>query len=518
MSKLKLIPKNQNASRPVKTRQQIRDEQQQLWDSGAFEGVLKNGKPITYKQAVDGLDGKLTNQARDNYKKIEERNASTSQNDSASQSAPVYVPWTPTLRRGENCGVEGCAKYANDTLKEYKDGKGRRLYSHDNVGGHAWTRLSAGKNAKMIYSGYEGTTYDKNNFSNQASDSRNFKAADRLLKEFDSNTLDKNKTYMVNMFYKGSDARRQAWVEALNGTTGTHTGNLYWNPNTNRWHVSHNIHGTVYDDDFIRIQGSKGKYGVTAIAEAPMTDYSEADRRDDYRQRKPIRGWVRDKLGIWRKGGRLIPKAFDGTTLPEITVTAINPNNKDLWEDGKDFIRALNDNRNYFMNKYNLSDQEYAEQAALAVNLAQRESSLGAGKSYNIRKFIPDSILGLGKQILRRNAGYPSRGLTQIKYQQDVKNPELKALYDTEGITDENLATDPEAMAKATIIRLQFNKKSLKPKYHYSDGEEIPSDVVQAIYWNRGRLTDGKNPNITDLDAGGATGYARRFVNQKVIK
>jgi hypothetical protein len=195
----------------------------------------------------------------------------------------VYVPWTPTFRRGENCGVEGCAKYANNTLKEYKDSKGRRLYSDANVGGHAWTRLSAGKNAKMIYSGYEGTTYDKNNFSNQASDSRNFKAADRLLKEFDSNTLDKNKTYMVNMFYKGSDARRQAWVEALNGTTGTHTGNLYWNPDTNRWHVSHNIGGTVYDDDFIRIQGSKGKYGVTAIAEAPMTDYSEADRRDDYR-------------------------------------------------------------------------------------------------------------------------------------------------------------------------------------------------------------------------------------------
>jgi hypothetical protein len=72
-------------------------------------------------------------------------------------------------------------------------------------------------------------------------------------------------------------------------------------------------------------------------------------------------------------------------------------------------------------------------------------------------------------------------------------------------------------MAKATITRLQFNKKSLKPVYHYSDGEEIPSDVAQAMYWNRGRLTDGKNPNITDLDAGGATGYARRFVNQKIL-
>lgn len=99
----------------------------------------------------------------------------------------------------------------------------------------------------------------------------------------------------------------------------------------------------------------------------------------------------------------------------------------------------------------------------------------------------------------------------------DVKNPELRYIYEDEEITDENLQTDPEAMARATIARLQFNKKSLQPKYHYKDGEEIPSDVTQAIYWNRGKLTDYLNPNITDLNAGGATGYARRFVNQKVI-
>ena len=322
---------------------------------------------------------------------------------------------------------------------------------------------------------------------------------------------------MVNMFYKGSPSRRQAWEEAVGGTTGTHTGNLYFNKDTNKWHVSHNIHGTVYDDDFIKIQGSRGRYGVTAIAEAANQDYTEADRRDDYRQRKPVRGWIRDKLGIWKEGGTLIPKANGGMELPEVTVTAINPNREGLSEEGKQFIVGLNNNRNHFMQKYGMTDQEYADQATLAVNLAQRESGLGSGKSYNMRKFIPDSIIGLGKQILRGAPGYPSRGMTQIKYQQDINNPELKALYDAEGITDENLQTDPEAMAKATITRLQFNKKSLKPKYHYTDGEEIPSDVAQAMYWNRGRLTDGKNPNITDLDAGGATGYARRFVNQKIL-
>lgn len=66
----KLIPKNQLASRALKTRQQIRDEQQQLWDAGAFEGILRKGRPLTYAQAVDGLDGRLTRQARENYNKI----------------------------------------------------------------------------------------------------------------------------------------------------------------------------------------------------------------------------------------------------------------------------------------------------------------------------------------------------------------------------------------------------------------------------------------------------------------
>lgn len=239
----------------------------------------------------------------------------------------TYVAWTPTYKKGENCGVNGCAQYANDSLRGHVDAKKRPLYSWNTTGGDAWTRLSRGS-AKMIYSGYDSEDYDRTKFSNAASDTRNFKAADRLLKEFDSKTLDPNKTYMVNMFYKGSPFRREAWENAEGGTTGTHTGNLYFNKDTNRWHVSHNVHGTVYDDDFLKIQGSRGRYGVTAIAEAVAKDYTEDDRREDYRQRNPIRGWFRDKLGIWKKGGTLIPKANKG--LP-ITYNVSKRNNGD-WD------------------------------------------------------------------------------------------------------------------------------------------------------------------------------------------
>jgi hypothetical protein len=114
---------------------------------------------------------------------------------------------------------------------------------------------------------------------------------------------------MVNMFYTGSPSRREAWERSEGGTTGTHTGNLYFNKDTGRWHVSHNIHGTVYDDDFIKIQGSRGRYGVTAIAEAVPLDNSFFGRAKRF-------------LGFNKAGGFLVPIAKDGRPIPKVSSVA----------------------------------------------------------------------------------------------------------------------------------------------------------------------------------------------------
>jgi hypothetical protein len=131
---------------------------------------------------------------------------------------------------------------------------------------------------------------------------------------------------MVNMYFNSSPNKRKAWEGATNGTTGTHTGNLYWNPETNSWRISHNIHGVVHDDDFIQAQGSKNRfgYGVTAIAEAPMVDYT----RRDWDKEHPVKAAINRiyDFGMWKQGGRLIPKAQPGTVLPEVTVTGIDVN------------------------------------------------------------------------------------------------------------------------------------------------------------------------------------------------
>ena len=48
----------------------IRAEQQALWDAGAFKGIKnKSGREISYKEAVYGIEGSMTRQARENYRK-----------------------------------------------------------------------------------------------------------------------------------------------------------------------------------------------------------------------------------------------------------------------------------------------------------------------------------------------------------------------------------------------------------------------------------------------------------------
>ena len=439
-----------------------------------------------------------------------------------------YTPWTPTLRGGQRyqengINVEDCARYANEALRQYKDKKGRILYTNQEVGGDAWTRLSAGKHAKMTYSGYDGMDYDPAKYSEALSNQRNWAAADNLYKNFDSKTLDKNKTYMVNMYFNSSPNKRKAWEGATNGTTGTHTGNLYWNPETNSWRISHNIHGVVHDDDFIQAQGSKNRfgYGVTAIAEAPMVDYT----RRDWDKAHPVKAAINKihDFGMWKQGGRLIPKAQGGNVLPEVTVTGIDVNKHAKTPQHRQFIQTLNNDRNYFMRKYHLSDQQYADLSKFALNLTSAESDGGRDRNVFKRTYIyPDWLIHAGKLIKRGKDSANSRGLTQIKYDDDIDNPDLQKYYKDLGITGRNIKYDPSAMARATLgrtlwIQDELQKQTGGQPIHYADGTEMPQETAQYLYWNRGKVTDGANGNPETGSTVGAAKQIAYFNKRKYI-
>ena len=64
----------QHTAKASKRNKDIAALQLQLWNSGAFKGVIdkRTGKQVTYERAVDGYDGRMTRQAQDNYQKIRE--------------------------------------------------------------------------------------------------------------------------------------------------------------------------------------------------------------------------------------------------------------------------------------------------------------------------------------------------------------------------------------------------------------------------------------------------------------
>lgn len=339
-------------------------EAQQAWlfDNGFFD------PNISRRRAVDGYMGDNTNAA------IQKAQAAGWTYNNGQWSKPEvkkptlisrlfgqkkensttssYTPWTPTSTEGSIVKgkkgprtaqyfnedtqdwdfTEQCAAWANAALRQFKDSNGQAMYDGNHVTGNAWTRLNSGRGTKMIFSGYEGMTYNPNDeqwaqakADNEAwlaaeatkpksgivtdamrrvfeeSDKRNAQAADNFKNNFQADSLDRNKTYLVNMYYKGSPQRATAWFGAKNGTTGTHTGNLYWDNKSNSWRVAHNIHGKVFDEDFNTLQGSGRNYGITAV--------SEIGRRNNEGtgliSRVSRFGY---DLGLWKQGGKLIPR------------------------------------------------------------------------------------------------------------------------------------------------------------------------------------------------------------------
>jgi len=89
-----------------------------------------------------------------------------------------------------------------------------------------------------------------------------------------------------------------------------------------------------------------------------------------------------------------------------------------------------------------------------ALNLTSAESDGGRDRNVFKRTYIyPDFVIHAGKLIRRGKDSANSRGLTQIKYDDDIGNPDLQNYYKDLGITGRNIKYDPSAMARATLGR-----------------------------------------------------------------
>ena len=149
--------------------------------------------------------------------------------------------------------TDQCAKYRNNMLKKYGI----------NAWGNAWQEGGTPVFNGFVHSGVtKPKVYDRN-----AVQKYNEAASEAVLRQFKSQTLDPSKVYTVNMYYRRSEAQPIAFRDGENSMTGTHTGLLIYK--NGDWYVNHNIHGTVHEEKFTKLQGrNTGKrYGVTAISD-----------------------------------------------------------------------------------------------------------------------------------------------------------------------------------------------------------------------------------------------------------
>lgn len=96
----------------------------------------------------------------------------------------------------------------------------------------------------------------------------NHKAAENFKQKFNFENLNKNKSYIVNMYYDNSKYQQDAIIDnkdSVNPVFGSHTGILEYDHDNNKWVVTHNITGRVHIDYVDDIFNGNYKYGITAV-------------------------------------------------------------------------------------------------------------------------------------------------------------------------------------------------------------------------------------------------------------
>lgn len=221
------------------------------YDGGAYTTVVRGGKPIRsedyWNADIKGVGGGLNAGIGGKGLPLITRynkNGGLLRHIIACGSGNKF---TGNKKRGDKVDTEECAAWSNQTLRDLD-------YL---ISGNAWSL----NGVDTIFNGYNKLQRPAE-YSRVAVQRHNQEATDSVYRDFDSNSLDKSQPYVVNMFYKGSPAQERAYKEGK-GVTGTHTGILSYQDG--QWVVTHNIHGTIHEEPFVKLQNSRGKYGVTAI-------------------------------------------------------------------------------------------------------------------------------------------------------------------------------------------------------------------------------------------------------------
>lgn len=213
---------------------------------------------------------------------------------------------------------------------------------------------------------------------------------------------------------------------------------------------------------------------------------------------------------------------IDKSYEPLVIVPKVNTQNKEYNDNVKKYSLSLSNNKQQLQKELNLTSDEYNRLAQIAMGLAEQETKFGTANSYKLKQIGGDTyqdigqglrtITGSNNKLINGIAGITmfglspinamnitrqlgkkqanSKGITQIKYDADISNKELKGLYDKFGITKDNLS-NPDIAAIATITRLAhiYNNEVKAGKFTNSKGDKLSSyDVLLYFYQGKHKL------------------------------
>lgn len=146
-------------------------------------------------------------------------------------------------------------------------------------------------------------------------------------------------------------------------------------------------------------------------------------------------------------------------------------------QQGARFLEGLVENKADLMEELGISEEEYDNLACIAMALATQETGMGREDGYDsenngLGKWFRDTLKNVESWI--NPSGSESSGLTQIKIYDFLNGDKLTAeqkeiLYyhgvSAESITSDNLYSNPDKAAVATMVILDSLAKNFYPQY-----------------------------------------------------
>lgn len=410
-----------------------------------------------------------------------------------------------------NCGVKGCAKFANDYVgkaiglegQSYSDWT--RQGQKAGVGGHAWQNygLITGAGGKSIYNKYT----NQGNFSD-------LKPGDVIGLEHRNRTV-----YSGNYDIKGDN-------KPLAGVKNSHTGVVDYvktNPDGSKTvYIKHNIGGTVHFEE-LKLNKNTGYYQagpnwklVTAARPnfgkfSPEFKYDEEKQEwtidpyvSDYNPNNMV-GLTTDQYDVYSDINPLEKIGFEKNPIvrneklkAEKTRLKRKPGTVNVYLFNKDMVEALNSlnkNKKALMDYYKMSEDDFNSLAKQVIATAGVESQFGTSPKEKFKTDNPgvvtlakgninDWLRSLGTKGRKRldRFGENSLGIFQVKpYSVD---PYFLDHFDLGNMKN---FSKPEGNVLASFSHLYDDQKKAEkwlPKNSNLSQESLqdPTNVSYAVY------------------------------------